>query len=140
MHVVPYLSFDGTCEQALRFYAECLRGQVVMMVPYRGSPAEAHMPPEALDRVMHGRVQAGGVILMGSDGPPGMVEPMQGVSVSLMLDSVEEADRIFAALAEGGAVRMPIAETFWADRFGMVTDRFGTPWMLNVEKPMPPSP
>lgn len=135
MHVSPYLTFDGQCEAAFRFYAECLGGTIEVMQPHGDSPLAAETPPGWRDRILHARLALGGAVLMGSDTPPGAYARPQGLSVSLQIDDPERAERVFGALAEGGTVAMPIQQTFWAARFGMVTDRFGTPWMVNCDQP-----
>ena len=136
MQLNPYLTFDGTCESAFKFYEQVLGGRIVAMVTFAQTPMAAQTPPEAQGKIVHARLDFAGQWLMGSDGMPGCYEAMKGFSVTVNVDEPTEADRVFHALAEGGTVRMPIAETFWAKRFGMVTDRFGTPWMVNCEKPM----
>ena len=130
-----YLSFNGKCESAFKFYEKALGGRMIMMMRYGESPAAAQTSPDSRDKIMHARLAVGDALLMGSDAPPQMYEPMQGVSVSLGVEEPGEADRVFAALAENGTVRMPIQETFWALRFGMLTDQFGTAWMINCERP-----
>jgi PhnB protein len=135
MHINPYLSFNGKCAEAFKFYAQVLGGDNVMMMTYGESPMAAQTAPEHKDRIMHARLKAGDMVLMGADAPPQFYTPMQGMVVSLSVDAPAEADRIFKALSENGTVRMPIQETFWAQRFGMLIDRFGTPWMVNCEKP-----
>jgi PhnB protein len=129
----PYLTFDGQCEEALKSYAQILGGRIEVMMPHRGTPAEGHVPPESLDRIMHGRIVLGDDVLMGSDALPGQYQKPHGFSVSLQIKDPAEAERVFHALAEGGEVHMPIQETFWAARFGMLVDRFGIPWMVNCE-------
>jgi PhnB protein len=136
MQLNPYLTFDGRCEAAFRFYERVLGGRIVAMMTYADTPMAAQTPPEMRGRIVHARLAVGDAVLMGSDAPAGRYERAQGFSVTLNIDQPEEAERVFAALAEGGAVTMPIQETFWARRFGMLTDRFGTPWMINCEKPM----
>ena len=135
MQFTPYLNFKGQCKEAFEFYEQCLGGKIEHLSTFGETPAAEHVPAECRDWIMHVRLNVGNGVLMGSDSPPEMFQPMQGVHVSLHPTSIEEAERLFAALAEGGAVLMPLAETFWADRFGMVTDRFGTPWMINCETP-----
>jgi PhnB protein len=134
MQIVPYLNFNGQCKAAFEFYEQCLGGKIVAMFTYGDTPAAEHVSAGSRDRIMHVRLVAGDAVLMGSDSPPEMFEAMKGLYVSLLVDTTQEAERIFHALAEGGAVVMPIEETFWAERFGMVVDRFGTPWMINCEK------
>ena len=136
MKLNTYLTFRGNCREAFEFYAKALNGEIVSMFTHKGSPMEATTPPEWLDKIMHVRMTVGDQVLMGSDAPPQYSKEAQGFSVNIGVDSPEEAERIFHALAEGGKIGMPIAETFWAKRFGMCFDRFGTPWMVNCEKPM----
>jgi PhnB protein len=136
MKLNPYLSFDGNCATAFRFYEKVLGGTIPMMMTYGESPMKDQTPPEFRDKVMHTRLISGDVVLMGSDAPHGRYEGAKGITVALGVDSAAEAERIFHALAEKGTIEMPIAETFWAIRFGMLRDQFGTPWMINCEKPM----
>jgi PhnB protein len=133
MQVNPYLVFDGTCEAAFTFYHQILGGELGDMMTFAGSPAEGEVPPEFGQKVMHTQLTFGDWGIMGSDCPPGQYEPPQGFSVSLQVPDPAEADRIFNALAEGGKVQMPLAETFWAKRFGMAIDKFGIPWMVNCD-------
>lgn len=135
MRMNPYLTFDGCCEQAFQFYERLLGGKIEALIRHAGTPAGDHVPPEWRDKVLHARLTVDGHVLMGSDAPPGRQDKMSGFSVTLGVDDPSEAERIFHALAENGTVHMAIQETFWAIRFGMVVDRFGTPWMINCEKP-----
>ncbi len=134
MQLTPYLNFNGRCEEAFKFYEQCLGGKIVAMIVHAGTPAEQHVPAEWADKIMHARLHVGDAVLMGSDSPPEYYQEPAGNYVSLLTKDPAEADRIFQGLAEGGTVIMPIEETFWAVRFGMVKDRFGTPWMINCEK------
>lgn len=134
MQLNPYLLFNGQCEAAFKFYEKCLGGRVEVMTTYLGSPAEKQVPSEWRNKILHARLAVGDEVLMASDAPPGRFEEPKGFSVSLLVNSAAEADRIFQALAENGTVRMPIQQTFWAARFGMLVDRFGIPWMVNCEK------
>jgi PhnB protein len=136
--LVTYLSFDGQCEAAFKHYEKILGGKIQMMMRYADAPAEAGVPqnPETATRIMHARLQVGDRLLMGGDAPPQFVTKPQGFCVSVQVDDPAEAERIFLGLGDGGVVQMPIAETFWARRFGMLIDKFGTPWMVNCEKPM----
>lgn len=133
MQLTTYLNFNGQCEAAFKFYEQCLGGEIEEMFTHRETPAAEHVPEEWQDKIMHARLVVGDAVLMGSDAPPEHYEEATGFSVSIQIDDPGEAERVFQALAEGGEVRMPIQETFWAARFGMVTDRFGTPWMVNCE-------
>jgi PhnB protein len=135
MKANPYLFFDGSCAEALARYAALLGGKVMTM-PYRGMPAEQGTPQDWLDKVMHGQVDYPGGVIMGSDPPPAWFQPMQGSAVHLGVGTEAEAERVFAALAEGGSIGMPMEETFWAKRFGMCVDRWGVKWMVNCPKPM----
>lgn len=136
MQINPYLFFNGKCEAAFRFYEKALGGKVVAMMTYGESPDPSQTPPEMKKSIMHARLTVGDMVLMGSDAPPNRFDQPKGFSVSIGVKEPAEADRIFAALAKGGTVRMPIGETFWAHRFGMLVDQYGTPWMINCEKPM----
>ena len=135
MQVTPYLSFDGTCEEAFSFYAAALGGKIEAMMPFGGSPMAEHVPAEWHNKVMHAGLNLGDQVVMGSDGMPGRYEKPQGFAVSLQIEDPAEAERTFGALAEGGTITMPLGETFWALRFGMLVDRFGTPWMVNCSRP-----
>jgi PhnB protein len=134
MQLNPYLTFNGQCETAFKFYEKVLGGKIEAMMPHEGSPMADHVPSEWGKKIMHARLNIGDRILMGSDAPPDRYQPMQGFSVSLGIDDPNEAERVFHALAENGSVQMPIQKTFWAARFGMLVDRFGTPWMINCEQ------
>ena len=134
MQLNPYLTFNGQCEAAFKFYEQCLGGKIVAMMPHAGTPAEEHVPAEWRNKIIHARLIVGDDVLMGSDAPPDRYEASKGFSVTLGFDNPAEAERVFNALAEKGTVQMPIQETFWAVRFGMLVDRFGIPWMINCEK------
>jgi len=135
MQMNPYLTFNGNCEAAFKFYAKVLGGKIEAMMPHEGTPAAEHVPSGWRKKIMHARLALGDMVLMGSDAPPDHYDgPMKGFSVSLGIDDPADAERIFHALAVNGTVRMPIQETFWAARFGMLVDQFGTPWMINCEK------
>jgi PhnB protein len=135
MKLNTYLSFNDECEAAFKFYAQCLGGKIDAMMTYGESPMAEQTPPEKLDKIMHASLMVGDTVLMGSDAPPQFFEKPQGFSVSLIFDDAVEAERIFNALAENGTVQMQLQETFWAARFGMLVDRFGTPWMINCDLP-----
>jgi PhnB protein len=134
MQLNPYLLFNGQCEAAFKFYAECLGGKIEAMMPHAGSPMEEHSPPEWRDKILHACLSVDGQRLMGSDVPPKDYEQPKGYSVSLQLNDPAAAERIFNALVEQGTVKMPFQHTFWAHRFGMLVDRFGIPWMINCDK------
>ncbi|HTU23419.1 MAG TPA: VOC family protein [Gemmataceae bacterium] len=134
MQLNPYLLFAGRCEEAFTFYAKCLGGKIEAMMPHEGTPAACNVPEEWRKKIMHARMSVGDAVLMGCDAPPGRQEKPQGFSVSIQVKQPAEAERIFHALAENGTVRMPIQETFWAVRFGMLVDAFGIPWMINCPR------
>jgi PhnB protein len=136
MLINTYLVFSGRCEEAFDFYANVLGGKIVAKVPHAGTPAEGHVPEEWKSKLMHAHLTVGDQVLMGSDAPPDRYEAPKGFSVSLQIDDSADGQRVFNALAEGGMVRMPFQETFWARGFGMLVDRFGIPWMINCMKPM----
>ncbi len=136
MKLNTYLGFDGTCAEAFRFYERVLHGQIDMMMTYGESPEADRVGPGQRDRIMHAHMTVAGQSLMGGDSPSGMHTKPGGFCVSINVDDEAEAERVFAELSEGGQVQMPIGETFWAKRFGMCVDRFGTPWMVNCSKPM----
>jgi PhnB protein len=134
MQFNSYLFFDGNCEEAFTTYAKIFGGKIEAMLTHEATPASAQTPPEWQKKIIHARLSIGNSVLMASDAPQGRFSKPQGFSVNIGLTDVKEAERIFSALSEGAAVTMPLAETFWAHRFGMLTDRFGTPWMVNVER------
>ena len=136
MKINPYLMFKGNCEEAFKLYADVFGGQILAMLPHKGSPAEAHTPPEWQNKIMHAALQLGEQTLMASDSPPAYQTPMSGFAVSVDLPTPADVERAFKRLSEGGTVTMPVGETFFAKSFGMVTDRFGTPWMIICPKPM----
>lgn len=133
MQLITYLTFNGQCEAAFKFYEKCLGGKIEAMMTHAGTPAEAQTPLEWRNKILHACLRVGDAVLMASDAPPGHQEPAKGFSVNIATKDPAEADRVFHALAENGKVRMPIAKTFWAERFGMLVDQFGTPWMVNCE-------
>lgn len=131
MQLSTYLLFNGECEAAFKFYEQVLGGEIEGMMTYTGSQAEEQVPAEWRDKILHARMDVGEFVLMASDAPPGRYEKPTGFSVSIELDDVAEAERIFNALAEGGTVGMPFQATFWSRGFGMCTDQFAIPWMVN---------
>ena len=134
MQLNPYLMFDGRCEAAFKFYERVLGGKIEGIMTYGSSPIAEQTPPEWRNKIMHARLSVGDKILMASDAPPDRHEAMKGFSVTISVDDPGEAERIFHALSEAGTVQMPIQKTFWAARFGMLVDQFGTPWMINCEQ------
>lgn len=133
MQLNPYLLFNGNCAAAFRFYEKCLGGKIVMMMTHAESPVANQVAPEWRDKIIHARMTVGGKELMGSDAPPGRQEEMKGFSLSLSVDTPADAEQIFNELAANGTVRMPLEKTFFAARFGMLVDQFGTPWMITCD-------
>ena len=133
MQLVPYLAFDGNGREAFEFYRHAFDGEIAFAMTVGESPMAAQMPPEAHARLMHIELKAGGASLMGADTQPGCGDGSARADdcVSIMLDSVEEAERVWAKLSQGATIGMPLEPTFWATRFGMLTDRFGKAWMIN---------
>jgi PhnB protein len=135
--VEPYLSFPGTCEEALQFYERCLDGKITALHRYEGTPMDnPQLPANWKNKVMHATFDAGGTKFMASDTMPG--QPAGGfsgfaMSVGIPKDTAK-ARKVFDALAQGGKVTMPLDKTFWAAQFGMLTDKFGVPWMVNCEE------
>lgn len=134
MALHPYLMFGGNCREAFTRYEQIFGGGL-QLLPMSEMPSDQPVPPEKADLVMHAALTFEGNLLMGSDDPTGNFQGVHGMHVSCTVADVAEAERVFEALADGGEVTMPIAETFWSPRFGMCVDRFGTPWMVNVEAP-----
>ena len=138
MKVETYLLFDGRCREAFEFYQSVLGGTIETMMSYADSPVAAGMPggvaPEWNDTILHATLVVDGQAIMASDAPPGRQEKAGGFSVSISIKGEAEAERIFAGLSEDAQrITMPLGETFWAKRFGMFTDKFGIPWMVNGE-------
>ncbi|HEY0767497.1 MAG TPA: VOC family protein [Steroidobacteraceae bacterium] len=136
MQTSPHLHFKGNCREAFNFYAETFGGRIVFAMTYGESPAAEQTPAELGNKIIHARIDFGGQFLLGCDAPAERYQTPQGFNVMAAVEKPAEAERIFTALAQGGKVTMPFQETFFAHRFGMCTDRFGTPWMVNCEKPL----
>lgn len=138
MKIHAYLIFDGNCAEAFTFYAQCLGGTVNVM-PFSDNPECAgELPADQRDRTLHACLMVGDEVLMGSDTMPG--QPYAGVKgchMSIQVQNIAEAERLFTALSAGGQVQMTLQQTFWAVRFGMLEDRFGVPWMINCEADNP---
>ena len=131
MQLTTYLNFDGQCAEAFRFYEKCLGGKIEVMMTYGESPMAGQVGPEMGSRIMHASLRVGELWLMGSDVQSEGFERPGGFSVMVGLDEVENAERLFDALSKDGTIRLALQETFWALRFGMLVDQFGTPWMVN---------
>ena len=135
---IAYLAFNGNCADAMRFYERALNGKLEVLMSGADSPMAADIPKEFADRILHARlVLPGGGMLYAGDAPANLpYEGIKGVSIAVDYASVAEAEKVFAALAAGGQTSMPMQPTFWAKRFGMCVDKFGTPWIVNGE-PIP---
>ena len=140
MQMNAYLNFQGECEAAFALYERCLGAQRGPIFRYGGTPAAGQVPPDWQDKIMHGSVTIAGQTLMAADVTPARYEAPVGFSLSLQVANAADAERIFADLSSGGNVVMPLEKTFWAERFGMLVDRFGVPWMINCEAAEQPSP
>jgi len=135
MQVQPYLFFDGRCEEAVDFYRRALGAEVQLLMRYKDSPEPpppGMVAPGSENKVMHVAMRIGEAVVMASDGSCSGQTRFAGFSLSITVPTALDADRVFAALADGGTVTMPLTQTFWSPRFGMLSDRFGVGWMVNV--------
>ena len=133
MQLNPYLNYGGNCAQAFKFYEQHLGGKITMMMKHGENPGPSNVPAEWKNAVLHARINIGGTELLGADIPG--YQPMRSAYLSLTVSSAKEAERIYSLLSEGGEIFMPIEETFFAERFAMLRDRFGTSWMILHPKP-----
>lgn len=138
MNVQPYLSFEGRAEEAIEFYKSAIGAKVDMMMRYKDAPADqqAMITPGSANKVMHAAIRIGDTQLFASDGRCGGKAQFQGITLTINASSNAEAEKLFGALGKDGQVQMPMAETFFAHRFGMVADKFGVNWMVLAAKPM----
>jgi PhnB protein len=134
MKLFTYLNYGGNCRQAFEFYEQHLGGKITMLTTHGEQPDAASVPPDWRGAVLHARLQLGGTVILGADIPPDRFQPMRSAYLSLMADGVEDAEHAYTLLAEGGQIFMPMAETFFAHRFAMLRDRFGTSWMILNER------
>jgi PhnB protein len=134
-----YLNFGGNCEQAFRFYEQHLGGKITMMMTHAQQPDASNVPPDWRNAILHARMNLGETMIMGADIPPDRFQPMRSAYLSLTVGSIEEAERIYGLLSDGGQIFMPMQETFFAFRFAMLRDKFGTSWMILHERPMAPA-
>lgn len=134
MKLCTYLNYGGNCRQAFEFYVEHLGAAIKAITTYGELPDSGNVPADWRHAVVHARIEIGGTLLLGADIPPDRFQPMRSAYLTLMVDSVDEAERIYALLTEGGQIFMPMEETFFAHRFAMLRDRFGTSWMLLYER------
>jgi PhnB protein len=136
MQLNTYLNYGGNCEQAFRFYEEHLGGAITMLMRHGEQPDARNVPPEWKNAVLHARMTLGGTEIFGADIPPDRFQPMRSAYLSLTVNSAEEADRVYALLKDGGQIFMKMEETFFASRFAMLRDRFGTSWMILCQRAM----
>ena len=134
MKLNAHLNFNGNCAEAMKFYERHLGAKTTFTITYAGSPMAEQFPAEFGDKIMHATMDLGETSVLVCDSPPGFYQQPDGFCMSLSLDEPAEADRVFNALAENGKVNMPLQETFWAQKFGMLIDRFGIPWMVNCAR------
>jgi PhnB protein len=136
MQVQPYVCFEGRCEEAIDYYRRALGAELTFRMRFKEMPAApdgtCHVAPGMEDKIMHASLQIGDSTVLVSDGRCTGTSDFKGVMLAIQLKEVAQADRAFAALSDGGQVLMPLGQTFWSPRFGMVTDRFGVAWMVNV--------
>jgi PhnB protein len=137
MKVTTYFNYGGNCQQAFRFYEQHLGAKITQLSTYGDQPNASAVPPALKDYVMHARLTLGGTEVMGSDVPPDRFQPMRSAYLAISVDSSAEAERIYALLADGAEIFMKMEETFFAFRFGMLRDKFGTSWMIIHERPQP---
>ena len=134
MQLYTYLNYGGNCRQAFEFYAEHLGGKITMLSTHAQGPGAAGASPDWGEKVLHARIELGGTTVMGADVPPDRFQPMRSAYLTLVLPSSKEAERVYALLSDGGQIFMAMEENFFAHRFAMLRDRFGTSWMLLHER------
>ena len=133
MKLFPYLNFNGNCEEALNFYKEAFDGEIIQLGRYEESPMKS--PEEIKDKIIHGRLQFGDVLIMASDAMnKNGVNNGDNISLSIECDTNDQLEKVFTKMSEGGKITMPLQEQFWGAKFGMLTDKFGFHWMFNCEK------
>ena len=137
MKLNAHLNFNGQCAAAYKFYEQHLGAKTLFSLTYGASPMAGEFPADYADKIMHATLEVGGTEVMGADSPPGHYQSPNGFCMSLSMEDPVEAERVFNALAENGKVNMPLQQTFWAKRFGMLIDQFGIPWMINCGDPSP---
>jgi PhnB protein len=139
MKLLTYLNYGGNCKQAFHFYEQHLGGKVTMMMTHGQQPNPIDVPPDWKNAILHARISIGETELMGADIPPDRFQHMRSAYLSLLVNSIDEAERIYGLLFDGGQIFMPMEETFFAVRFAMLRDKFGTSWMILHERPRPQS-
>lgn len=133
-NLVPHISFNGNCEEAMNFYKEAFGGEIVFMMTYKGSPMEDKVADDYQAKIMHSSFEADGVVFMAADTMPGLPAPeTSNIDLNINFDSKETQLSVFSKLSEGGKIKMPLQDTFWGSHFGMVKDSFGIGWMLSCE-------
>lgn len=135
MQITPYINFQGNCREAMEFYRDLLGGEIAAIFTYGESPMAGEMPEKSHDSIMHSHLIADGAEIMAADGPPTEGSGANNVSIALSIDDVDEAERIFKGLSDGGTIGMEFQQTFWVERFGMCVDRYGVGWLINGGKP-----
>jgi len=136
MQIQPHLSFEGRCEEAVEFYKQALGAEVTTMARFKDIPGPhppGSIPPGGENKIMHASFRIGNSILMASDGSCTGKGSFQGIQLAIQVSDVATADRVFSSLSVGGQVKLPLTQTFWSPRFGMLTDKFGIEWMINVD-------
>jgi len=134
MNINPYIHFHGNCADAFRFYQQCLGGEIYTLT-WGETPNHEHVTPEWRDKLTHASLAIDGiVVIMGADAPPTMQKPFGGFVVTINEQDPARAETIFNALVQGGSINMPLQQTFWAVKFGMLVDQFGVPWMVNCQE------
>lgn len=134
MQINPYINFNGNCREAFEYYQKHLGGTDLLLMTHADSPMRDNVPDAWKDKIIHGTLHIGDSCIMGSDSPPEDYTAPTGTYIMLGVDTALEAETAFDALAKNGQIRMPITETFWSVRYGIVVDQFGTPWMINCNK------
>ena len=137
MKLNTYLNYGGNCKQAFQFYEKHLGGKITMMMTHGEQPGPVNVPANWKDAILHARITLGETDLLAADVPPDRFQPMRSAYLSLSVESIEEAERVYKLLSEGGEIFMPMEETFFAFRFAMLRDKFGTSWMILNPRPMP---
>src|SRR5579863_46821 len=135
MKLNPYLYYGGNCQEAFEYYAKNLGGKINAMIPYGEQAGSDNAPPDWKNKIMHANMSLGQTEIMASDAPPERFQPMLSVYLSLQVDNIPEAERLYKALSQGGEIVMPMGETFFAHRFAMLRDKFGAWWMILHQKP-----
>ncbi|MCG8429499.1 MAG: VOC family protein [Chromatiales bacterium] len=134
MNIIPYLFFNGRCEEAIEFYRRAVDAEVTELMRYKDGPDSEITPPGADEKIMHACITVGDSMVMMSDGDCDGKLNFAGVSLAIGVDDLDEGGKLFNALADGGQVQMPFSKTFWSPGFGMLLDRFGVSWMVNVNE------